>query len=163
FFLTGRDRNRRAITQPDVAVDIIRPQRFFEPADVEFGESLGATQCGPRVPHATGVDQECGVWTDSFASAVDQLKIERLALAHWLPTELHGLVACFDPALADGLCFLPIAPKKNGGVSFDALMLFAAQQTMNRLAEVFSFEVPQRHIDGTHRADRDRGAPEVHR
>src|SRR5438094_299581 len=34
---------------------------------------------------------------------------------------------------------------------------------MDRLFEVFAFEVPQRHIDGTHRADRNRAATVIHR
>ena len=42
-------------------------------------------------------------------------------------------------------------------------MLLPAEQPVDRLAKMFAFEIPQRHVDGGHRRDRDRRAAKVHR
>ena len=41
-------------------------------------------------------------------------------------------------------------------------MPFAAEQPVDRLAEMFPLEVPQGHVDGSHRGDGDRRAAKVH-
>src|SRR5262245_28713159 len=40
FRLARGDRYGRTILQPGVAINVIRPQRFLQPADVELGERL---------------------------------------------------------------------------------------------------------------------------
>src|SRR5262249_40050277 len=56
--LAGRDRDRRAVAEPDVAVDVVFPQRLLEPLGAILGERVCATKCSPRVVDAAGVDQQ---------------------------------------------------------------------------------------------------------
>src|SRR5262249_4104269 len=46
-------------------------------------------------------------------------------------------------------------------VRFDLVVLLSAEQAMNRLAELFAFQVPKRHVHGAHGGNGHRGAPEV--
>src|SRR5439155_11955964 len=163
FFFAAGDVDRRAVAQPDVAVHVARPQWLFEPANVELCKGLGAGQSGSRIPHAAGVDQQRRAVADSFTRPANQFNVERLALSHWLPAELDRLVTGIDPTLPDFLGLLSVTTKQNRGIGFDAIVLFAAEQAMNGLFEVFAFEVPQRHVHRAHRADGDGGPPEVHR
>ena len=41
-------------------------------------------------------------------------------------------------------------------------MLLSSKQPVNRLAEVLAGQIPQSHVDGSHRRDSDAGAAEVH-
>ena len=83
-----------------------------------------------------------------FARAAHQLDIERFALAHRLPAELDRLVAGLAPAAGDVGRFAPVAAEQDRGVGLDPLVLLAAQQPMDRLAEVLALEIPQGHVDG---------------
>src|SRR5688572_20560184 len=134
------NRDRRTVAQPDVAIDVIGPQWFLQPADVELRELLRAAQGGARIPNTAGVDEQRGV-ACAFAGAADKLQIERLALAHRFPAKFDGGIAGLGPAPCDlgGLSAIPA--EQNRGVCFDSFVLFAAEQTMNRLAEDLSFEI----------------------
>src|SRR4051812_48517172 len=101
FGLAGGDGNRRAIAQPNVAVNIPWPQRFFEPGGIIFRELMGAAQCGSRIPDTAGVDQERVLRTDPFARPADEFEIKRFALAHRFPTELHRAITAVDPFAAN--------------------------------------------------------------
>ena len=56
-----------------------------------------------------------------------------------------------------------VAAEEDRSVGLDTLVLAAAEQSMDRLAKVLSFQVPQRHIDRGHGGDGDRRAAEVER
>src|SRR5207237_7107724 len=74
---------------------------------------------------------------------------------------LDRLISGANPALGDFFCLFAIASEKNRGISFDALVLFASEQSMDRLFEALPFQVPEGHIDGTHRGDRDRSSSKI--
>src|SRR6185503_5730996 len=120
---------------------VVWTQRFLEPANLEFGEGLRATQCGLRVPYATGIDQQSCV-ARAFAGAAHQFEIERLALAHRFPAELDGLVTGFHPASRDRAGFIAILAEQNRGIGFNAVVAFTAEQTVDRLFESLPFKVP---------------------
>jgi hypothetical protein len=40
--------------------------------------------------------------------------------------------------------------------------MFSSQQRMDGHAELFSLQIPKRHVDGAHGSDGDRGAAEIH-
>src|SRR4051794_9532506 len=58
FALAGGDWYWRAIAQPDVALDVILPERLLEPFGGVFGDGMGTAQCRAGVVDATGVDQQ---------------------------------------------------------------------------------------------------------
>ena len=135
--------------------DIVGPKRFLQPASIELSERLGAAQSRSRVPDTAGVDQQSGVVANATARAADQFDVQRFALTHWFPAELDGLVTGLKPTLADFPGLIAIPAEENGGIGLDPVMMFSAQQAMDRLVEVFPLEIPERHVKGAHRADRD--------
>src|SRR6185503_5713432 len=70
--LARRNWNRRTVAQPHVAVDVPRPEWFFEPAWIEFGKLLSAAQCCARIPDTAGVDEQRVLRPNSFACAANQ-------------------------------------------------------------------------------------------
>src|SRR5256885_1785732 len=158
---TGGDGDGGSVAQPDIAFDIPGTQWFFEPADFELGKGLRALQGGSCIPYTTRINQQRRVIADACARAAHEFQIERFVLTHWLPSKLHGLIAGFDPPVANLLGLPPIASEQNRSVSFNPFMLFAAEQPMDRFAEMFSFQVPERHIDGAHGGDGHGTASEI--
>src|SRR5262249_46126825 len=161
FSFAGCDRDGRAVTEPDVAVDVVRAQRFLEPFDALFGERLGAAECRTRVPDAAGVNQQRGVVTQAFPGAPNELAVERLALPHRLPSEFDRGVTCGGPFAGDVPRRSAVAAEQDRGICADPFVRLASQQAMNRLTEVLSLEVPEGHIDRGHGGDRDSLASEV--
>ncbi len=101
FPLAGRDGNRRPVAEPDVAVDVVLPQRLFQPADVVIGKLIRPPQGRPRIPDEAGVDQQRAVIADPLAGAAHQVEIEGLGFPHRLPAEFDRAITRFAPAAAD--------------------------------------------------------------
>ena len=84
-------------------------------------------------------------------------------MAHGFPTEFDSLITGLNPALTDLPCLLAIAAKEDGGISLDPIVLFAAEEAMNGLLEIFPLQIPQGHVHRAHGADCHRTAAEIHR
>eukprot|EP00913_Durusdinium_trenchii_P008989 g8455.t1 len=161
FSFPRGDRYRRAIAQPGIAIDVGLTQRFFEPADVVIGKRVGSFECGTRIPDATGVDQYGSVVADSLPGTFHEFDIECRRLPHRFPAELYGAITGVAPGASDVGGRRSVFSEKDGSIRLESVVLFSTQQAMNRFAEMFAFEIPQRHVDGGHRCDRHRRAPEV--
>src|SRR5439155_18378062 len=127
FLFAGRDGHRRAVAQPDIPIHVTGPERFLQPADVEFGKSVRAVQCGARIPHTTGVDQQRRVVARARARAANQFKVEGFAPAQRFPTELDSVIAGLDPTLRDFPGLFSIPAEQNRRVGLDAIVVFAAE------------------------------------
>ncbi len=90
-----------------------------------------------------------------------KFEIQSLGFPHRLPAEFDGAIPGFAPATADVGRFPAVVPEQDRGVSRNGVVPFAAQQAVDRLPEVLPLQIPQSHIDGRHRRDRDRGPPEI--
>src|SRR4030095_4263590 len=115
FRLAGGDRDRRAIAQQEVTIDIPRPHRFLQPSRPEFGKLLSAAQGGARVPNASGVDEKGVVRADAFTGAPNQYQIQCLALAHGFPPELYGAIAALDPFSSHVASLGSVSAEENAG------------------------------------------------
>src|SRR6185312_591636 len=99
----------------------------------------------------------------ALAGAAHEIDINRFRLAHRLPAELDRPIAGADPAAGDVGRFAAVAAEQDRGVCLNSLMPLAAQQAVDWLAKMLSFEIPKSHIDRRHRGNRDAGAAEIKR
>ena len=69
LFLSGGDADRRGFRQLPIAFVVVGPQRLFQPEDVVLGEVVRALQCGLRIPHQAGIDQQIGFVAEALSAS----------------------------------------------------------------------------------------------
>ncbi len=169
--LAARDRDRLLLREPAVAVEVVRPERRLEEADVELGPVADHAQRGvgvrERVLH---VDEQRHLGADRLAHRGHDLgrALEALAQADVrvgaVERDLRLDRAEAELARAHGPRAQRVAVGVEAGdlglqrrVRRDVLHLGAAEQLVAGLAERLAAQVVERHVD---RADRvDHGAP----
>src|SRR5262249_34690956 len=131
---------------------IVRVERLFEPGKPKFVELFGAADGRGGVPAQPGIDHQLAP-ADAPTGGTHLRQIAGLAFAHGAPAKLDRLEALVHEPLADLSGLRGRRPKKDGREGLELLAEGAAEELVDRPAERFARDVPQRDLDPAQRLD----------
>ena len=159
---------RRGALNVDVALQLVRHDRLFEPAYPEVRQLFRHAYGVWDVPRAPGVEHDVDVVAHRLAQRPRELDVapySALPVGRSVSEEplCGGESVRGEPGGAAGGVFRLDGEAERAGVSGKACSRRSSEQLVHRLAERLAFEVPQPAVDDAYRHHRLALAPVNHR